>query len=204
MKDILNVLESTNIKRKEKVEFAKKELSQMTLPERAHVLNGMIAMSEKDEEITDEEKKILDKINLSVDQKILAWGYIVKNIQEAQELIDNENEHYKKKIEDNKRRSQVLQNRINSRITYIGQLMHEFGKLRIEGSNYSVKFKKQQDELIFDTNADNIDWSKYPDNLYDKVPASNKPKKKELKNYLKENKSNDFSMNAKPMILEVK
>jgi hypothetical protein len=203
-KDILNAVESKDLVKPEKIKFEDKNLDQMTLPERVHTLNEMMSMIEENEELTDKEKSIVDKVQGSIETKALTWAYIIKKIQDAQELIDSEIEHYKKKIAENTRRKQVLQNRINPRAEFLSQLMHQIGKKKIEGHNYSVILKTQQDELKFDTESGDIDWSKYPENLYEKVPESTKPKKKELKDYLKTHKSDDFSMMNKPLKLIVK
>ena len=56
-----------------------------------------------------------------------------------------------KKIADNDRRKEVLQNRIDSRATFLNELMHQIGKSKIEGPDYSVILKKQQSELKIST-----------------------------------------------------
>lgn len=202
MMDILNAIESKDLKKKEKVKFENKNLDQMTLPERAHVLNEALAKIEENEELTDEEKAIVDKIQGSVETKALTWAYIIKRIQDAQALIDVENDYFKLKIAENNRRKEVLQNRINPRAEFLNQLMHKLEKKKIEGANYSVILKKQQPELKISTV--DIDWSKYPDDLYEKVPATEKPKKKEIKEYLETHESDDFQMIPKPLKLVVK
>jgi len=202
--DILNVVESEDLKKKEKIDFADKNLDQMTLPEQAHVLQEMMSYIEDNEELTEEEKKVADKINGSIENKILAWGYIIKKLQDSQLLIKIENDFYEQKIKDNKQRQQVLQGRINSRAVYISELMHQIGKKKVEGANYSVGLHKQQPELTFNVDIDQINWSKYDDTLYEKVPESIKPNKNEIKKYCKANVSDDFSLSEKPLKLVIK
>jgi hypothetical protein len=202
MSGILKAVESKDLVKPEKIEFDKKNLDQMTLPERAHVLNEALAMAEENEDLTDEEKAIVEKIQGSVETKALAWAYIVKTIQDTQELIEVENEYYKKKIDANRRRIEVLENRIKPRADFLNQLMHKIGKKKIEGANYSVSLNKQQAELKISTI--DINWKQYPDNLYEEIPATVKPKKNEIKKYLKDHESDDFQMMPKPLKLVVK
>lgn len=200
--DILNDIESKDLVKKEKIEFEKKNLDSMTLPERVQVLNEMMSMIEENDELTEDEKKTVDKIQGSVENKALAWAYVIKQLQDSQDLIDNETEYYKQKIAANNRRKEVLQNRINPRAEFLNDLMHKLGKKKIEAANYSVILKKQQSELKISTM--DIDWKQYPDNLYETVPETVKPKNKEIKEYLKTNESEDFTMIQKPLKLVVK
>ncbi len=201
--DILNAIDSKDSNPKERIKFEDKNLSQLTLPEHARILDEMLASVEENAELTDEEKSIVDKINLSAEKKALAFGWVIKNIQEAQQMIDNENKFYAQKIEDNKKRSAVLENRIKSRAGFLRELMNKLGKLKIEGPNYVVKLSKTRQSIELLKDIDEIDYSKYP-GCFEKIPESHKPDKKAMKEWLKKNDSDDFGLTKQTLKLEVK
>lgn len=201
--DILNVIDSKDMNPKERVSFEDKNLSEMTLPEHARILDEMLSVIEENEDLTEEEKNIVDKINLSANQKALAWGWVIKNVQEAQQIIDNENKFYAAKIQENKNRIAVLQNRINSRSDYLEEIMNKLGKKKIEGPNYLVRLKKQTQKVELKTDLEKIEYSKYP-GCFKEIPKSFQPIKAEMKNWLKTNESEDFALTEIEFKLEVK
>ena len=152
--DLLSVIDSKDMRKKDKIKFEDKKLSEMTLAEHGKILNEMLSFVEDSEDLSEEEKSILDRVNLSADQKMLAWGYVISRIQEAQDLISNENAFYERKISENKRRSEVLQNRIKSRTEYLKSIMLLSGRKKIEGPNYSVVLKKKPQSVTILENAD--------------------------------------------------
>ena len=199
--DALNVIESTDLKPKEKVDFDDKNLDEMSLPERMHCLNEAMEFIEKNEDVTDDEKSIVDKIKGSVATKCLAWGWLIKNLQEAQEVIDMDTEFRKKQIKENERKKQVIQNKINSRAVFLNQLMHELGKKKISGPTHSVVLQKQRDKLEIDPD---LNIEEYPHELYSLIPESVKWNLSAVKEHLKQFEMEGFRMKKQPMKLVVK
>jgi hypothetical protein len=201
--DILNPIDSQSSQKREKISFEDKDLSSMTLPERARVLQEMLSLVEENEEMTEDEKQIAEKINLSVEERILAWAYIIKRIGEAQAIIENENNFYKAKIEENKNRIAVLQKRIDSRSSFLGEMMKSTKKKKVEGANFSVGFRKLPQKVELKKDLEEIDYSKYP-GCFKEIPAKHEPIKAEMKKWLESNESDDFCLSDIEHKLEVK
>jgi hypothetical protein len=202
-KGILTVIDSKDTNPKERIKLENKDLSQLTLPEYAKVLGEMLSIVEENEELTDEEKSIVDKINLSAEQKALAWGWVIKNIQEAQEVIVHENKLYAQKMDDNKKRFDVLQNRANNRAKFLYEMMKKLGKTKIEGANYLVRLRKLPQKVELKKDLEEIDYSKYP-GCFKEIPAKHEPIKAEMKKWLESNESDDFCLSEPETKLEIK
>ncbi len=197
--DILTPINSIDSIPKERVDFDEKTLSQMTLPEHARLLNELAEFDS--EEFTEEEQKYVDKLNLSTEKKIMAVGYIIKKTQEAKDLLKVEEDYYKQKIKDIQTRSKILQNRVDSRLKFVSEMMNKIGKKKLEGANFSVKFRKLPNKVEF-TNEE-IKAGDYPE-LHTVVPESVKWDRRAIKEFLKTNESNDFKMSDDQFKLEVK
>ncbi len=198
--DILSPIEIKDSTKHERIEFDQKSLGQMTSRELSNVLNEMMSYVNGYEEMTDDEKQVIEKVNVSIEKKILAIGWIIKRIQEAQELIDCENKMYAQKIKDNTDRKRVLQNRIDSRSYFLNELMVNAKKTKVEGANYKVMFQKMPDKLVINEDASHTRYY----HLLSMKPTDYTWNKNKIKQWLKSNESDDFTLIPQKSKLKVK
>lgn len=206
MIDILNPIDSKDSDKKEKIKFDDKRLDQMTLPEHARLLNEMQSHIEGHEDLTEDEKKVIDKINLSSEKKILAWCYVIKQIHEAQEINLNTIKYHEEKVKLLKIRNNTLQNRIDNRMDRIDDLMKLAKKTMIEGANMKAVYRKMPEKLKFLKPAEEIKISNYV-GMYKIEPSVVKWDNSALKKYMKtikDKKNEDFLIYRDPDKLEVK
>ena len=198
--DILKSIEFTDLKKKDRIEFEKKKLHEMTLPEIAHTLNELQTHIENNPELSEEEEEILNEINLSAEAKVMAWGYVIKNIQESQEINKATIKHHEDKIKELKQRNSVLENRIQSRLWRVRELMTALNKRKLEGPNYKVAFRKMPEKVIINEDASHTKYY----HLLKMIPTSFNWDKSKIKKWLKNNESDDFKLIREPDKIEIK
>jgi hypothetical protein len=204
--DLLNVIESKDLVKKERVELEDKKLDQLTLPEHARLLNEMQSFIEESEELTDDERRVIDKINISSEKKVMAWAYVINQIKEAQEINVHSMKYHEEKIKLLKMRNTTLQNRIDNRMDRIDELMKLAGKTKIEGANSTVVYRKMPEKLKWLKQPEEVDQNQYV-GMFTIEPSFIKWDNSELKKHMKtvkDKKNDDFLIYREPDKLEIK
>jgi len=158
-----------------------------------------MSLFENSEDITEDESQIIDKIKLSSEKKIMALGYIVKQVQDSQELIDYEIKFHEDKIAALEKRKSVLENRISSWKWKINEIMLLLKKKKLEGFNYVVKLQSMPDKLMINADANHTRYY----HLLRMKPTSFDWDMKKCKEWAKENESDDFRLVGQPSKLVV-
>ena len=125
------------------------DLDRKTIKDYDKFLAGFNKLSDSGamEDLTDEEKDILEGLNESFNYKAVAIGVMITKFLDASDLLDGDILFHKNKIADLKERQEGFNKKANSMKTFLLYLMQKNNRDEIITPNYTIKVCKKRKYL---------------------------------------------------------